>query len=155
MIKLGTKLRAKVRGFILLTSMLIIQEKVSAKIYIGEVSKPIYSGAHSDKDKKPLTYDLCKNWILTSQQVKEIFEMSHEYPDDSIILRDYYWLPCDIKGWLIYDGVIMNFSLNAAATAEWYDHKTKKYIFLGCDKKRCEEYFLLPYNKMGDGLLVE
>lgn len=58
----------------------------------------------------------------------------------------YGWLPRDIEGELINDGVKWHFSINAAATAEW--RNSNERYFFGCDKKECDELFLLPLSLM-------
>ncbi|EBS7636600.1 hypothetical protein CDR68_23185 [Salmonella enterica] len=123
----------------------------SADISIGGVSKSIYTGTDDDKTKNLPEYESCKDWSLTASQVKRIFDLSTKYPDNSVIVNDYYWLPCYIDGWLVVDGVRWDFSINAGATAQWHNDSGK--IFMGCKKEECDSFFLLPYNAMSDGPL--
>lgn len=153
MIRLDTKHLAKALAFIILGSVFYCDNSLSAELFVGEISQPIYSGSERDKESDPLTYSSCKEWHLTPKQVKDIYEISNKYIDNTIIVNRYYWLPCDIKGWLINDGVRINFSINAASTAEWHNPNNNEYIYWGCDKKKCEDYFLLTYNAMGDDML--
>lgn len=149
MMKLATKQLVRVLVFIVVTSF-FIKNFVYAKLIIGGVSHAIYSGSRDDEIRDPLTVVACKELSLSVGQIKSIFQISNNYVNNSSMMNHYYWLPCDIKGWLIYNDVMIYFSINAAATAYWYDIVKRERIYFGCNAIECEEYFLLPYNGMGD-----
>lgn len=151
MIRLDTKHLAKALASLILISVFYCVNSLSTELFIGEVSQPIYSGSEREKENDPLTYSSCKEWRLTPAQVKDIFKISNKYVDNTIAVNHYYWLPCDIKGWLVNNGVKITFSINAASIAEWYNTNNKEHVYWGCSKKKCEDYFLLTYNAMGDG----
>lgn len=100
--------------------------------------------AMTDMDK--MEQEACLNWRLSNVDIVKIFENSAMYQDREVISRHYYWLPCEIKGTLTSENKEWNFTINAAAYAEWNDgHKS---IYWGCAKDECESLFLLPYDGM-------
>lgn len=121
-----------------------------AKLIIGDVNHAIYSGSRDDEIRDPLSVFACKEWSLSVDQIKSIFQIGNQYVNDSNMVNHYYWLPCDIKVQSIYNDVMICFSINVAAADYWYDIVKRECIYFWCNAIECEGYFLLPYNGMGD-----
>ncbi|HBE6261958.1 TPA: hypothetical protein KMK45_003594 [Escherichia coli] len=89
----------------------------------------------------------CKAWQqqLTKEDIKFIFENSAKYPGAYLPGDGYYSLPCTVEGVLKSDGKKWNFSINAAATAVWFNKKHES-IAWGCDSRECSALFLMAYD---------
>lgn len=145
MIKYHIKQQVKVLVYIALTSSMLYNssEAVQNSITIIHVELPKYTQSDHYDEKLELA---CKNWVLSNDDIINIFNISNKYHSNSIILDDYYWLPCEIKGMLVYENEKWNFSINGAANALWNNGHSS--IYFGCSKKECNSMFLLPYDGM-------
>ncbi|EDS4738540.1 hypothetical protein QB714_003748 [Salmonella enterica] len=112
-----------------------------ADMKILKINNPRYIDA---VNSQPGDSTLCSKWSLSARQVKEIFLLSDKYNEMRDIMTGFWlWFPCEITGELIYNKKKWHFSINAAATAEWFDGK--ETIYWGCSKKKCDDMFILPY----------
>lgn len=144
MIKLVIKQKVKALISIVLINFFFCSNSYSEeKIEIININKPIYIGTNQS-DKVLIT--ACNHWVLNSRDIIDTFNLSIKHDDYGEINRMYYWLPCEIRGRLMYDGIEWSFVINAAATAMWMSND--KEIYWGCNKKACDNFFLLPYDGM-------
>lgn len=146
-IKNGIKKLLNITGYILLANIVLCNSAFSALRVISIEPSKFTSqtmGEVTETDKS--VEEACLNWHLSGAKIIKVFESSSVYQDRGAISREYYWLPCEIEGKLISDGKEWNFTLNAAAHAEWNDgHQS---IYWGCAKDECESLFLLSYDGM-------
>lgn len=61
----------------------------------------------------------CLKWQLSTDDINKIFNISERFSSHQRIVRDFYWLPCEISGKLIANGIEWSFIINSAATAVW------------------------------------
>lgn len=121
-----------------------------AKLIIGDVSHAIYSGQRDDEIRDPLTVVACKVWSLSVGQIRSIFQIRNKYVNDSSMMNHYYWLPCDIRGWLIYNDVIIYFPSMLLQQLIGMTLLKESVYILGVMLQSVKGIFLLPYNGMGD-----
>ncbi|ECF6054039.1 hypothetical protein FNN84_23095 [Salmonella enterica subsp. salamae] len=65
-----------------------------------------YTGDRVD-ERSEIFFKACKSWSLDKNKVKRIFLLSVKYKNDESIINDYYWLPCEIKGIIMFDGILL------------------------------------------------
>lgn len=87
---------------------------VNIKILMLESSRYLDDGA-DDK----LLRSACLKWQLSTDDINKIFNISEKFYSHQRIVRDFYWLPCEISGKLIANGIEWSFIINSAATAVW------------------------------------
>jgi len=114
---------------------------VNIKILMLESSRYLDDGA-DDK----LLKSACLQWQLSTDDINKIFKISEKFSSHQRIVRDFYWLPCEISGKLIANGIEWSFIINSAATAVW--ENDNDVIYWGCSNVECESFFLLPYDGM-------
>lgn len=114
---------------------------VNIKILMLESSRYLDDGA-DDK----LLRSACLKWQLSTDDINKIFNISEKFYSHQRIVRDFYWLPCEISGKLIANGIEWSFIINSAATAVW--ENDNDVIYWGCSNVECESFFLLPYDGM-------
>lgn len=145
MIKYHIKQWVRALGYIVLVNVLLCNTSAAVKnnmiITHVEPSRYTQTGRYDEKLEQ-----VCKHWMLSNDEIMKVFNISNEYNNHSIILDDYYWLPCEIKGVLIYKNKEWNFSINGATSAQWDDGHSS--IYFGCSIKECNSLFLLPYDGM-------
>jgi hypothetical protein len=136
------KLPVKVLVFIVLISFLLFfKGSLEAKVKIISISNPVYIGIV----KENITLkQACNNWMIDSDDVVSIFNLSIKYNDEGGIRREFYWLPCEIRGKLESNGTEWTFVINAASTSIWKNNEEE--IYWGCKKIGCNEFFLLPFD---------
>lgn len=114
---------------------------VNIKILMLESSRYLDDGV----DDKSLR-SACLKWQLSTDDINKIFNISEKFYSHQRIVRDFYWLPCEIGGKLIANGIEWSFIINSAATAVW--ENDNDVIYWGCSNVECESFFLLPYDGM-------
>jgi len=88
--------------------------------------------------------EACANWQLTKEQVQHFFQLSKAYKESPY--SEFYQLPCSIEGVVEADGRTWEFTINAGATAVWWNGEEVRYF--GCSAPACEPLVLL----MPDGM---
>ncbi|HAU8267811.1 TPA: hypothetical protein I8287_005572 [Kluyvera intermedia] len=142
MIKLLIKLLVKALIFILFSGFTYSKKNdLNFEVLTVESSKYL-DGDYADKALK----DACLKWQLSVDNINKIFNISERFSSHQRIVRDFYWLPCEISGKLIANGIEWSFIINSAATAVWVNDND--VIYWGCSNMECESFFLLPYDGM-------
>lgn len=142
MIRLLIKLPVKALIFILFSGFTYSKKNdLNFEILAVESSKYL-DGDYADKALKAA----CLKWQLSVDDINKIFDISERFSSHQRIVRDFYWLPCEISGKLISNGIEWSFIINSAATAVW--ENDNDVIYWGCSNVQCESFFLLPYDGM-------
>ncbi|PHM40112.1 hypothetical protein Xmau_02299 [Xenorhabdus mauleonii] len=94
----------------------------------------------NDKD----IIDICKKWNLSKEDVNNIFNISREY--DYSPYSSFYQTPCDINGKVKINNEIWDFYINGGGVITLKSNNIEK--FLGCESKKCETFFILPFDGM-------
>ncbi|REF27436.1 hypothetical protein BDD26_2216 [Xenorhabdus cabanillasii] len=95
---------------------------------------------NNDKD----IIDICKKWNLSKEDINNIFDISREY--DYSPYESFYQTPCDINGKVKINNEIWNFYINGGGMITFKKNNREK--FLGCESKKCEAFFILPFDGM-------
>lgn len=147
-ILVGSVLRKKLRIFMRIIVYILsliassgFTHSKEIKILMLESSRYLDDGA-GDK----LLRSACLKWQLSTDDINKIFNISEKFYSHQRIVRDFYWLPCEISGKLIANGIEWSFIINSAATAVW--ENDNDVIYWGCSNVECESFFLLPYDGM-------
>lgn len=88
------------------------------------------------------TPEICEKWTLTGKQAEQLFALSKEV-DQRTYIHTYDTAPCKIEGTLEAGGDVLEFSINGAAKAEWFDDRQRRYF--GCESPLCEPLVMWPY----------
>ncbi|UGS40108.1 hypothetical protein [Pseudocitrobacter corydidari] len=98
--------------------------ETNTKISITKIDKSVFSG-NNFEGSADAEVKACNKWKLTPAAIKKIYQLSEvcETSNSGQFCRsvppDFNWMPCDIDGELIDDGVAWHFSINAAGMSVW------------------------------------
>ncbi|WP_434474025.1 hypothetical protein [Xenorhabdus bovienii] len=137
MIKYLIKQKAKVLIFILIIFSPYVYSKNKTEI-IDLTGLELTES--NDKD----IINECKKWNLSKENVDKIFKISKEYKNYPYSI--FYQTPCNINGKAQINNEAWNFYINGGGMIT-FENKNK-IIFLGCESKKCEPFFILPFDGM-------
>lgn len=138
MIKYLIKQKSKVIIFILMMFSTYIYSK-NSKIEIIHLT-----GLELMESKDEDITNQCEKWILSKKDVESIFKASKEYKYSPY--RIFYQTPCNINGKAKINNEIWDFYINGGGMITFKNNN--KEIFLGCESKKCESFFILPFDGM-------
>ncbi|PHM68601.1 hypothetical protein [Xenorhabdus sp. KJ12.1] len=91
-----------------------------------------------------LLIEECKKWNLNKKVIDKIFKISEQYEHSPY--REFYQTPCDIVGRAKLNNEIWDFHINGGGITTFTNDN--KIIYLGCNTKECEPFFIIPYDGM-------
>lgn len=100
----------------------------------------------TEEINNPALHEACMDWQLSKDDVKEIFVNARQIYETEKT-RNYYSIPCEIRGMLERDGIPFFFEINGGATIALIS-QDKTYIHYGCPTTSCEPYFLIMPDSM-------
>ncbi|MCP9270129.1 hypothetical protein M5U04_19115 [Xenorhabdus sp. XENO-1] len=102
------------------------------------------TGLEITKNNDRSIIDVCKKWKLSKDDINNIFNLSKEY--DYSPYNIFYQTPCDIVGKAKVGNEIWKFYINGGGMITLINKD--KEIFLGCEEKKCEPFFIFPFDGM-------
>ncbi|MCC8368083.1 hypothetical protein J8V57_17760 [Xenorhabdus sp. PB61.4] len=91
-----------------------------------------------------LLIEECKRWNLNKKVIDKIFKISEQYEHSPY--REFNQTPCDIVGRAKLNNEIWDFHINGGGITTFTNDD--KIIYLGCNTKECEPFFIIPYDGM-------